>query len=290
MKSTGSILCFGEIVWDCLPEGLFLGGAPLNVAYHLKKLGHSAYPVSRIGKDFLGEETARRLKASGLPLDLVQIDANHRTGAVIVSLNEEGNASYSILEPASWDFIEPEAKLREAAGSASALVYGTLSTRSQANAEVLRELIATIPFSVCDVNLRKPYDDPENAIHWASKASVVKLNDEELDQLAPCEKSDSLEKKAAELAKLLGVETLVVTRGGEGALVLHNGVVHSAQSPKVDVADTVGAGDAFTAAFISEFIQSGSAEEALKKAIQIGGYVASQRGAQPRYEPEDILS
>jgi fructokinase len=289
MSERNSILCFGEIVWDALPDGLFLGGAPLNVAYHLNKLGCPAYPVSRIGRDFLGEETTRRLKAAGIPDDLVQVDAAQHTGAVVVSINNDGDASYTILEPASWDFIEMQPELQAAAAGARALVYGTLSTRSEANTRLLEELIDEVPFTLCDVNLRKPFDDPANALRWASRATVVKLNDEELDVLSPAEKTATLEEKATGLVELLGAETVVVTRGGKGALVVSNGTCHSVPSPKIEVADTVGAGDAFTAAFLSVYIETRSAEKALEKAIQLGAYVASQRGAQPKYDAADLL-
>lgn len=288
MNPSGSILCFGEIVWDALPDGIFLGGAPLNVACHLNRLGSKAFPVSRIGKDFLGEETLRRLKSSSVPADLVQCDPDHRTGAVLVSINEHGDASYSILEPASWDFIQPDAALKEAAGQASALVYGTLSTRSEENATVLNDLITTIPFSLCDVNLRKPYDDRENAIHWASQATVVKLNDEELDKLSPAGPQASLNEKAEAFSRLTSVNTIVVTRGGKGAFVLSNGESFSVPAPKVKVADTVGAGDAFTAAFLGNFLRTKSPEEALCDAIKLGAFVAGKRGAQPVYDPVEL--
>lgn len=289
MSERGTVLCFGEIVWDALPEGIFLGGAPLNVAYHLNKLGCRACPVSRIGTDFLGEETLRRLRARGVPVDLVQTDPVHRSGAVLVTINAGGDAGYEILESVSWDFIQPADELRAAASEASALVYGTLSTRSPQNSAVLHELIDTIPFSVCDVNLRKPYDDRENALKWASRASMVKLNEEELERLAPSGGKPGLEEKAAALSELLGVTTLVVTRGAEGALVWHEGTVHSVAAPKVEVADTVGAGDAFTAAFINEFMRSESPEAALKQAIQLGAFVAGQRGAQPEYDARTMF-
>jgi fructokinase len=289
MKIDGDILCFGEIVWDALPEGIFLGGAPLNVAYHLNQLGRRAFPVSRIGKDFLGAQTLRNLKRAGVSEELIQTDETYHTGAVVVSLSESGDASYEILQPAAWDFIQATDALMEHASRAGGLVYGSLATRSEHNAKLLAELIDLVPFSVCDVNLRKPFDNPENALKWASKASLVKLNDEELDQLSPESSGSRLEDKAAALAARIGVKTLVVTRGGEGAYVFHEGKGHGRPAPKVEVADTVGAGDAFTAAFISTFMDNGDVAAALDKALRLGAFVAGQRGAQPTYDPADVL-
>ena len=290
MNKEGPILCFGEIVWDALPEGIFLGGAPLNVAYHLHVLGREALPVSRVGEDFLGEETRRRLKAAGLKDSLVQSDPEQPTGAVIVELNEQGDARYDIREPAAWDFLERDEALWEAAGKAAAVVYGTLVTRSDRNAALLDELLEKVPFAVCDVNLRRPYDDRENALKWASRAAIVKMNADELAQLMPAEDPLSLQAHAARFAGETGVRTLVVTRGGEGAAVWHEGAWHEKPAPEVEVADTVGAGDAFTAAFISRLQESDSLESALGYALRIGGYVAGRRGAQPEYDPEKVAA
>jgi len=285
-----TILCFGEIVWDALPSGIFLGGAPLNVAYHLNRLGHEAYPVSRTGNDFLGDQTRRNLMRAHVSTKLVQKDKRHMTGAVVVSIGESGDASYEILRPAAWDFIEETPELLEAAMEARALVYGSLATRSEANARLLGHLIEQIPLTVCDVNLRKPHDDPANALAWAAKAGIVKLNDEELDRLTPASTADSLEEKARALAGKLNCRTLVVTRGGEGAYVLEDGNGISRPAPKVEVADTVGAGDAFTAGFLSARLNECSLEGSLEKALKLGGFVAGRSGAQPSYDPAEIFA
>lgn len=275
------VLCFGEIVWDALPSGLFLGGAPLNVAFHLSQLNIPALPVSRIGHDFLGSEVQRRLKMSGLRADLVQYDQNLPTGVVLVELNEAGNADYDILQPAAWDSIAADPRLLEVAESAGALVYGSLATRSPQNCEVLEELIRRVPVRLCDVNLRKPFDQPANALHWASKATIVKLNEDELKVLSPAANTDSIEAFARALQEQISVETLVVTCGGDGAHVLHRGKWASGEAVSVKVADTVGAGDAFTAAFLANRIKGKSVEVALQAALKLGAYVASQPGAQP---------
>ena len=283
-----SILCFGEIVWDALPGGLFLGGAPLNVAYHLRRHDLEVYPVSRIGEDFLGKETIRRLEASGLPLACVQTDNRHATGSVIVELDDNGDASYDIVHPAAWDFIELDTRLRSLASGAGMLVFGTLATRSSGNAAVLDDLLQSIPCSLCDVNLRHPHDDRDNALKWAAKADIVKMNEEELVRLVQAPAASSIADLAGRFAETAGVETVIVTRGGNGALLWHAGHVMQRPGKKVEVVDTVGAGDAFTAGFIARLQAGDSHEQALSHALNLGGFVAASKGAQPAYDPESV--
>ena len=283
------ILCFGEIVWDALPGGIFLGGAPLNVAYHLHCLGREALPVSRIGKDFLGRETSRRLQAKGVPVRQLQESSEAETGAVVVELNAAGDARYEILENAAWDEIEAGRELLEEAESAGALVYGTLSTRSATNRKTLAALLGKVPVRLCDVNLRAPYDATDNALEWASRATVVKLNEEELDKLTRLSPTESLEGKLRDLSDRTGVATIVVTRGDKGALLLQEEKVYEGLAPHVEVADTVGAGDAFTAAFLDAYLNKVSPLEGLRRALSIGAHVASRSGAQPDYDPADVV-
>ncbi len=283
------ILCFGEIVWDALPEGIFLGGAPLNVAYHLHCLGRKALPVSRLGKDFLGRETLRRLRERGVETELIEETAEAETGAVIVKLDAGGDARYEILEDAAWDGISAGEELLRAASGATALVYGTLSTRSKRNEATLSELIERVPVRLCDVNLRAPYDDAENALAWASRATVIKLNEEELELLTEQPATESLEGKLRSLSEQTGVERIVVTRGGAGAVLFEEQQLYEGLSPKVEVADTVGAGDAFTAAFLDAFLCGVGPLERLRRALAIGAYVASRRGAQPDYNPSEVV-
>lgn len=290
-QETGKrILCFGEIVWDALPEGLFLGGAPLNVAYHLHRLGHEAAPVSRVGRDFLGRETLRRLRNYGVDTSLIQEDAEAETGAVIVQLDASGDADYTILEHVAWDRIAADEGLAAEAGRAEALVYGSLSARASENRRTLDWLLREVNLRICDVNLRKPYDDVDTVLEWASRADVIKLNAEELDRLCGIEATESLEQKAAALAERSGVGSLVVTRGGDGAALWEDGHLLVGEAPAVEVADTVGAGDAFTAGYLDARLRGLGAEACLERALALGGLVAGRRGAQPEYDPQSLSS
>ncbi|MFO7725381.1 MAG: PfkB family carbohydrate kinase [Oceanipulchritudo sp.] len=278
------VLCFGEIVWDALPAGIFLGGAPLNVAYHLNCLGRPGLPVSRVGDDFLGEETLRRLHGKGVSDELIQTDDDLPTGAVVVDLDPAGDARYDIREPAAWDAIEATEKLLHAGGKAAALVYGSLALRKDVNRVALSALLEAAPVRLCDVNLRAPFDDRERVLEWAAKATHVKLNGEELDRLSPVSTGEGLEKALAALAETTGVGHFILTRGGEGAHVWKEGRFLSAPVPEVEVADTVGAGDAFTAAYLDAFLKGEEASDCLERAVELGAYVAGRNGAQPDYD------
>lgn len=287
------VLCFGEIVWDALPAGIFLGGAPLNVAYHLNRLGRPALPVSRVGDDFLGKETLRRLKAKEVSTKLIQTDANLPTGAVVVELNPAGDARYTICEPAAWDAIGMTDALSLAGREAAAVVYGSLALRKEdANPATLAALLGAAPVRLCDVNLRAPFDDRERVLAWAGKATHIKLNEEELERLSPVSIAEGLERALEALAETTGVGHLILTRGGEGAHVWKEGRFLSAAVPEVEVADTVGAGDAFTAAYLDAFLKGEAEEACLERAVKLGAFVAGRNGAQPDYGdgPSDNVS
>ena len=179
-----TILCFGEILWDFLPEGLFPGGAPFNVASHLHALGVPVGMVSRVGADVLGTEALRRLARNGIATDLVQIDPEHATGMVAVTLDRDGTPSYQIVRPAAWDFIELRPGLLERAARAAAIVFGSLAQRDPVTRATLERLCEVEVPKVFDVNLRPPHDDIEIVRESLEMAEVVKLNEEELGRMA----------------------------------------------------------------------------------------------------------
>lgn len=285
MKERNSVLCYGEIVWDALPEGIFLGGAPLNVAYHLNQLGIQGIPVSAVGDDFLGAEVRRRLGMKKISIDLISTDKNHPTGVVIVQLNEAGDAQYEIREPAAWDFIHWREALYEAVREASGFVYGSLITRNADSENTLSECLKySKGIKFCDVNLRPPYDDRERVLMHARKADWIKLNEDETYQLISAAKEDAPLKEAlAALAEDTGVPRICCTRGGDGAALWVDGQYSEMPSPEVQVEDTVGAGDAFTAAFLAGLLEDRPPETCLRKAVELGAFVASRHGAQPEY-------
>ncbi len=283
------IACFGEILWDCLPRGIFLGGAPLNVAYHLSRLGLAPLLVSAVGRDFLGDEALRRLAGWGLDTSRVA-RVRPATGTVRATLDADGVARY-VFDPApAWDHLPapPAPSARRAAPAA--VVFGTLALREPANRRGLKTLLDAWPdaLRVVDLNLRPPFARAA-AISWALKrAHLLKLNDEELATLTRPRRVPAtpggLAAAARHLARLHGIARICVTAGPRGAGLLWDGAWHWADARPVEVRDTVGAGDAFLAALLAALLARNEPPElALSAACRLGEYVATQDGATPAY-------
>lgn len=289
---SGPIICYGEALWDCLPEGLFFGGAPINVARHLRRLGEEVYPITALGDDFLGEEARERLDRAGLPLDLVHRDAELPTGTVKVRIDAGGNARYTIREPVAWDRIPVDAGGVDRTRNASALVYGTLAQRGEHNRrEIVKLLDLDGPFKICDVNLRPPHDDPGTVGELIRRADLLKVNEDELHALLrDGARKPPLEQAVRLLAEQTGVPRVCVTRAENGAVLLDRGAWFSAEGRKVEVRDTVGAGDGFLAAFIANYLPGRHEPLAvLENACRFGEFIATCDGAFPAYDPEPWL-
>jgi fructokinase len=292
------IFCFGEILWDCLPHGRFLGGAPFNVAYHAARLGAEAVMVSAVGEDALGAETLARIAARGLATAFITRDPEWPTGTVNVRLDARGNASYCFTDPAAWDRIPVTDEVMAAARGGAVIVFGSLALRHEFNRAALGRLLDLRgPLKVFDVNLRPPYDDVPLVLELARRADALKLNDAELARLtgaSPAATGEEPGVRAAieQLAGLTGCGDICVTRGERGALWWRRRVVHAAAAPPVRVRDTIGAGDAFTAA-LALGLARGEANtdpaRCLRHCCALGAFVASQDGAQPDYEPRSVL-
>ncbi|MEM7500417.1 MAG: carbohydrate kinase [Pseudomonadota bacterium] len=284
---TPNVLCIGEVLWDCLPTGKYPGGAPMNVAYHLTKLGCTAWPVSSVGDDELGNHLLRRLREWGVPCDLVGIDQSRPTGIVNVTL-KNGSPSYDIVENVAWDHIPfPNEHVRLLEG-ADALIFGSLAMRGNRNRLLLGELMQRAPsaFTVFDVNLRPPFDDHQVVWELARQAHLVKLNDEEIDALLG-ERNDThdLEARARQFADRIGCHQVSVTAGSDGAGLLRDGEWFWASSNPVVVSDTIGAGDSFLAVLVAGLLQTpDQPQQILERACRLAGFVASRSGATPEHE------
>jgi fructokinase len=290
---TGSApICFGEVLWDCLPRGRFLGGAPLNLAYHLCKLGRPAGLVSAVGADPFGDETLAALRRVGLATGLVNRVPDLPTGTVTVRLDDAGQASYHIAEPVAWDALTTRPGPRETAPAA--LVHGSLALRRPANRAVLQAWIAARPaLRICDLNLRSPYDDLALLEEYFHGVDLLKVNADEALRLVPAAlASDTPARQAEHIADRHACRLVCITLGADGAVLRHpRGVVH-APAPRVAVRDTIGAGDAFTAALLDGLLAAEGAEpdwpSLLGRACALGAFVASRDGAQPDYTPADV--
>lgn len=276
------ILCAGEILWDALPAGLFLGGAPFNVACHLHALGRTVTFASRVGDDVLGEEARRRLRAKGLDDALLQVDDTLPTGFVRVDLNESEDPDYDIVEPAAWDAIARTEPLRERTRSADALVFGSLAQRTDPSRHTIQALAEADLRTVFDMNLRPPFIDVDVIETSLQLADVAKMNIGELEQVAAWfSLSEEPKETMKGLAAHFGCEAVCVTRGADGALLWTEGQWTEHPGYDISVADPVGAGDAFLAAFLAGYLDERNPHEVLEAANRLGAYVASHSGALP---------
>lgn len=282
------VLCFGEVLWDCLPRGLFPGGAPINVAYHLQKLGITAYPVTAVGKDFLGQELIRRLEQWGLDSRFVNVLPDKQTGVVRAHIQPDRSAKYEIVEDVAWDWIEPDEEVLEMAARGASLLFGTLAQRSKHNRKQLDAVLEKMAggLKIYDINLRPPFDDAETIEYLATKSNLIKLNDEELEVVTHgVYPAMSLEKAAREYAAQVGCQRLCVTAGARGAGLLDVEKWYWVDGRNVVVKDTVGAGDSFLAALIHGLVgpTSRPPDAILTRACRLGEFVASSDGATPHY-------
>lgn len=286
-ENTPDVLCFGEILWDFLPEGLFPGGAPFNVAYHLHRLGARAHVISAIGRDLLGEELLRRLKHWSLTTAGIGHHTGLPTGYVRAALDPTGDARYEIATSVAWDQIDTNEDVVRVAVGARALVFGSLAQRSSYNRTALDRLLAVLPegaLRVFDVNLRPPHDDLDLVRSLAGRASVLKLNSEEAARLAGIPEED-VERRARALADQTGCPLICITAGSRGAGLLRDGRWIREAGRPVAVADTVGSGDAFLAALVFHLLDGRTPDgDILAKACRLGEWVASCRGGTPEYD------
>lgn len=285
--SDATVICFGEVLWDCLPKGIFAGGAPINVAYHLRRFGLNALPATAVGKDFLGDEMLRRFQYWQLsPQFASRVD--QLTGAVVVDLDEAGVASYRFLDDVAWDHIPLPGTLKQMAPTASVLVFGTLAQRAESNRARLAELrgLATAAKQVYDVNLRPPYDSPELVWKLAKGCDLIKLNDDELGTLLGIKTEvANLEAAARQFAERTACSRICVTAGKHGAGLLWEGEWSFDPPQPIQVKDTVGAGDSFLAALLHGWLEGGLSPVAnLQRAARVAEFVATCDGATPHYQ------
>ncbi len=276
----------GEILWDLLPAGSHLGGAPANFACIAALLGATGVVVSRVGDDQLGREALAGLQRHSLDGSFVQIDAGHPTGSARATLASDGSAGFEIAQDVAWDYLRWTPELAKLAGQADAICFGTLAQRAPASRETIRRALACSRpecLRILDVNLRPPFDSLEILEDSLRRANVLKLNREELPAvLRACKLPAALETDAVKmLRRQYGFQMVCITRGARGSViafgdktVIHPGVV-------VEVVDTVGAGDAFTAALAVQLLAGSEPERVSEAANQVGAWVASQAGAMP---------
>ncbi|MGZ3316795.1 MAG: carbohydrate kinase family protein, partial [Isosphaeraceae bacterium] len=276
------ILAIGEVLWDLLPNGKQLGGAPSNFTYQCRSLGADARLVTRVGDDALGREVRERFRLLGLPTETVQIDPGFPTGTVGVALAEGGQPRFTIHEHVAWDRIMADENSLATAVRADAVCFGSLSQRSEPARTAIRSLVsATRPgaLRLFDVNLRPPFVDREVIADSLTLANALKLNDQELPELtAMFGLSASVRESMAELADRFGLLLVALTRGARGGLLLADGVWSDHPGRPVTVSDTIGAGDAFTAALVVGRLAGRPLGEINRHANDVAAFVCSRPG------------
>ena len=272
------ILGIGEIVWDCLPGGRKLGGAPVNFAYHAQRLGADSYPVSAVGKDELGRETLEICGSYGLRTNYLQ-ENDLPTSRVLVSLDAQGVPKFEILQNVAWDALKTSMALMDLASKADAVCWGSLAQRSEPSRAAILKILDAVPakaMKVFDINLRQHYYSKEIIEESLKRASVLKLNEDELPVLLELLKM----KDIPEVISRYSLDYLIHTKGANGSEVYtKRGLVSSLDTPKVEVVDTVGAGDSFTAAFVMSILKGESTAAAHAKAVEVSALVCQSAGA-----------
>ncbi|MBD0725242.1 carbohydrate kinase [Flavobacterium sp. L1I52] len=283
METKLKAVCFGEILFDVFLEHKKIGGAPLNVATRLKALGGEVAMISAVGDDANGEKLTTYLNNLGISTDGVAVKNNYPTGIVNVILNEKGNASYDIHYPSAWDKIENSSINTTIVENADFLVYGSLSCRDAVSKNTLAELLAVAKYKIFDVNLRVPHYTKKNILDLLYAADFIKFNDEELYEICEGLGSEikSLEQNIIFIAEKTNTDTVCVTLGAHGAILYYNKKFYRNSGFKVNVVDTVGSGDSFLAALITQLLSGNNPQDAINFASAIGAIVAQHEGANP---------
>ena len=280
------IVGMGEALWDVLPEGKKIGGAPANFAYHVSQFGFDSRVVSAVGNDDLGDEILKVFKEKQLKHQLKTV--NYPTGTVQVTLDDNGIPCYDIKEGVAWDNIPFTDDLKRLALSTRAVCFGSLAQRNEVSRTSINRFLDTMPdgegqLKIFDINLRQGFFTKDIIRDSCQRCNVLKINDEELVAISRLfgYPGIDLQDKCWILLAKYNLKMLILTCGTNGSYVFTPGVVSFQETPKVPVADTVGAGDSFTATFTAALLKGKSVPEAHKLAVEVSAYVCTQSGAMP---------
>ena len=289
------VIGIGEALFDCLPEGRKLGGAPANFAYHVSQFGLNGCAISAIGNDELGDEIVEKFNA--VHLDHILPRVEQPTGTVKVTLDEKGVPQYEICLGVAWDNIPLTEEMLEIARNAQAVCFGSLAQRSETSRKTIHAFLDATPadaLRVFDINLRQSWYTAEVVAESLQRANILKINDEELDVVATmllgeptipghliAEDAEKTRRICRELISRYDLDMLILTCGAIGSYVFTMEEESYITTPKVKVADTVGAGDSFTATFVAQLLLGKPIPEAHKKAVEVSAFVCTRNGAMP---------
>lgn len=294
MKENKVIVGIGEALWDMLPEGKKIGGAPANFAYHVSQFGLKSCVVSAVGDDILGKLILDNFKEKKLETAIATVA--YPTGVVQVEIDQVGVPQYVIKENVAWDNIPFTPELEELAHNTCAVCFGSLAQRNVVSRNTINRFIDAMPqdedtLIVFDVNLLQGFFNKEILDDSMKRCNVLKINDEELitiSRMFGCPGTD-LQSKCWVLLDRYDLKMLILTCGVNGSYIFTSGNMTFLATPKVEVADTVGAGDSFTAAFTSSILKGLSVAEAHRKAVEVSAFVCTQNGAMPILPAEYTL-
>ncbi|UZD23662.1 carbohydrate kinase family protein [Algoriphagus halophytocola] len=283
------VVIFGEMLWDCLPSGPVPGGAPLNVMLNLTQLGLNAQLISAVGDDEDGENLLQFLKDFPASVELIQVHHNQPTSKVLVDTSDKENMKYTIVSPVAWDFISFNDRLEQATQSAEAFVFGTLSVRNQLSLETLLRLLQHHTLRIFDANLRPPFYDFQVIEKLLHLTDILKINEDELELFAAYFSTDPNPKSlCGYLDKHFPLTIICITMGAKGAAIYQNGQFTHHSGYRVEVEDSIGAGDAFLSGFIYSYLAGKDHEATLDFACKIGALVASRKGGTVSYTLDEI--
>lgn len=284
MKRKPVVAGIGELLWDLLPTGKQMGGAPANFAFHAKQAGCESLIISAVGNDTDGEELIQTLTNQGSATRLIQKNS-FPTGTVTVSLSPEGQPQYTIHENVAWDFIGLDTQTKAAINELDAVCFGSLAQRSPVSAAAIQQLLALVKpgcLKVFDINLRQHYYSKPVIETSLQFADILKLNDEELPVLAGFfGLSGDIENQLNQLMSQYQLKFVVYTMGAKGSIVFSETKSSLVEAPEINVSDTVGAGDSFTAVFTTGILMNVPFTEVHKQASHVAAYVCTRKGACP---------
>lgn len=284
------VVGLGEALWDVLPEGKKLGGAPANFAFHAGQFGLNSIAVSALGEDNLAEETIQQLEEKNLQYCMPRVP--YPTGTVQVTLDNEGIPTYDIKENVAWDNIPFNDDVKAIAENTRAVCWGSLAQRNVVSRESIYKFLDATPkdcMKIFDINLRQNFYTKEVICESMKRCNILKINDEELVLIGRMFGYPGLdiENKCWLILGKYNLDMLVLTCGTNGSYVFTPGSMSYQPTPKVEVADTVGAGDSFTGAFCASILAGKPVTEAHKLAVSVSAYVCTQNGAMPIL-PEEV--
>lgn len=289
MKKTKVITCIGEILWDVLPTGAKPGGAPLNVALHLRNFYKNIKLISRVGYDLKGEQLLYHITSREIETGLIQKCTKYSTSEVLICIDDKNNAKYEICEPVAWDNIELTPQLIKNVKKSDCIVYGTLASRNETSRKTITALLNHQGLKIIDVNLRKPYNEQAIVEPLIKLADIVKLNDDELALIAGWNNITGSEIELLQwFANQYKCNEICLTKGEKGAILFNDAGIFEQSAFKIKVEDSVGAGDAFLAGFMYGTLSGMSNKEKLCFACATGAFVASKQGATPVFNHLEV--